>query len=125
MALHVETGELTPAPDPLQPYDPAMSPGVAPPTAIVAGQLSGPTVPAADVSYQAQVAGAEADIRAAQAAGMTAENDRRAGYAADIAPVGAAYGSQPALPVEPAYANPPQSGFLYPWQGDEPVPSDA
>jgi hypothetical protein len=66
-----------------------------------------------------QLAGYEADIRAAQHAGMTAENDRRSGYAADISPQGAAYGDQPTLPTVPEDAVTPSSDFLYP-QGDQP-----
>jgi hypothetical protein len=44
------------------------------------GQLSGPTVPAAVVDYQAQMAGVEAECRAASGAGMRAETDRRTHY---------------------------------------------
>ena len=75
------------------------------------------------VSYPAQVAGAEADCRAAMSAGMAAEHDRRTGYAADILPQGSAYGDQMAVsspPLDPglpggetepsgAYFTPPRS----------------
>jgi hypothetical protein len=127
MGLRIESGELTAAPDPVQPYDPAMSPATVPP-AQTAGQLTpadqgGVFDCAADQS--GRLSGYQSDISTAMSAGMTAENGRRAGYAADIAPPGAAYGDQPRLPEVPAAATPPASSFLYPWQGDEPTPENA
>lgn len=118
MGLDVETGSLTDSPDGLQPYDAGESPATAG-VSQTAGQLSGPTVPGRVNDYAAQVAGAEADIRAAQSAGMAAENSRRQGYAQDVLPVGTAYGDQPALPTVPEDATNPTSGFLY-GQGDQP-----
>src|SRR5215469_12310590 len=41
------------------------------------------------------------DIAAAQHAGMSAENDRRSGYHADMLPVGADYGQLMSLPAVP------------------------
>lgn len=99
-------------------------PATARPTETV-GQLTGPTIPARDAvgEYAAQMAAAEADCRAAQSAGMAAETGRRTSYAADMAPLGASYGDEMALPDVPANTVPPASSDLYPWQGDEPVPA--
>ena len=93
MPFDIATGTYTEA-TALQPLDASGLPGVAPPTAIVPGQLSGPTYPAMDTTamFQQQMAAGEADVRAAQSAGMAAEHDRRAHYGADILPAGAAYG---------------------------------
>lgn len=92
MGLDVATGSRSQAPDGLQPLDASGLPGVAPPTEIVPGQLSGPTVPARDTvgEYAAPLAASEADIRAAQATGQDARNAMLAHYHQDILPVGSA-----------------------------------
>jgi hypothetical protein len=120
--MHIATGQPEDHPTPL-PLDASTSPGVAPPTAIVAGQLSGPTVPAGVFPYQDRVAGPEADIRNAQLAGQAAEHDRRSFYEQDIAPLGASYGIEMNLPDVPANAVPPAMSDLYPYSGDEPTPA--
>lgn len=73
------------------------------------------------MSYPAQMAGVEADVAAAQAAGMAADSGRRAHYEADMLPQGTAYGDPVALPVVPANAVPAEGSALYPYSGDEPV----
>jgi hypothetical protein len=125
MGLHVETGQLTPAPDPVQPYDPGESPATAPPTAVT-GQLSGPTVPARDTQgeYAAPLAASEADIRAAQVAGQDARNAMLAHYSQDM-PQGSSYGDEMAIPDVPANAVPSEGSDLYPFSGTEPTPASA
>jgi hypothetical protein len=109
------------------PYDPALSPGVGPPTAIQPGQLTGPTIPGRDTTgeYQSFMAEQEADCRAAQATGQNARNAMLAHYAQDILPVGAAYGDPMVLPPVPDNAVPPAMSDLYPWAGLEPTPAGA
>jgi hypothetical protein len=123
VGLHVESGELTPAPDPVQPYDPGISPGVAPPT-----QTAGLLTPADQGAVfdcagdqSGRLGGYEADIRAAQAAGQDARNAMLAHYSQDVLPQGASYGDPMAIPEVPAYTVPPASSSLYPFSGDEPV----
>jgi hypothetical protein len=122
--MDIATGQPEDHPTPL-PYDPGRSPATAPPTAIVPGQLSGPTVPARDTTgeYQAPLSALESDIRGAQASGQNARNAMLAAYERGIRPLGADYGDQPQLPVVPDNAVPPSSSFLYPFSGDEPVPA--
>src|SRR6516162_1314803 len=82
------------------PYNPAESPATARPTAIVPGQLSGPTVDARDTmgEYAGPLAASERDIATAQAAGMDARNAMLAHYSADILPRGSSYGDAMTLP---------------------------
>lgn len=103
------------------PLDASGLPAVAPPTPVAPGQVPGMVAPARDTTgeYQAQAAAGAADVRAAQAAGMAAENGRRAHYGQDILPPGAAYGDPLALPVVPDDANAPSSDFLFA-EGDQP-----
>lgn len=91
--MRIETGTPEDHPTPL-PYDPGAYPALALPTEVVPGQLSGPTVPACDMTGEAlaQMAAGEADVRAAQTAGQSAENDRRSGYHKNILPLGAEHG---------------------------------
>jgi hypothetical protein len=100
---------------------------VAPPTAIVPGQLSGPTVPAFDAAadQQSRLSGYEADCRAAQAAGQDARNAMLAHYSADILPQGSSYGDPVGLPPVPAAAVPPAMSDDYPYSGLEPTPASA
>jgi hypothetical protein len=100
--MHIATGQPEDHQS-LFPYDPALSPGVAPPTAIVAGQLSGPTVAARDTTgeYAAPLSALEAEVAAAQTAGMDARNSMLGAYAADITPIGAEYGDILVLPPSP------------------------
>lgn len=111
--MEIATGASESHPTPL-PYDPGLSPGVGAPTEVVPGQLVGPTVAAADTVGQQQerLAGMEADLRAAQASGMTAEHDRRAHYAgANTDPV--------VLPVVPDASTPVADQYK---PLDEPMP---
>ena len=122
--MDIATGRPESHPTPL-PLDEGQSPGVAPPTAIVPGQLHGPTYDARDTTgeYQAQMSALEGDCRAAQATGQGARGAMLAHYSQAILPVGAAYGDAMALPPVPANAVPSENSDLYPWSGTEPVPS--
>jgi hypothetical protein len=98
------------------------------PVTVTAGQLT----PAdqggafdATADQSARLGGYEADVRAAQAAGMDTRNAMLSHYAADVLPIGAAYGDPMVLPDVPANAVPPASSGDYPWQGDEPTPPSA
>ena len=124
--MDIATGQAEAAPPLLMPLNDAGLPGVAPSTP-VAGLLTGPTVGARDTTgeYQTQMAAVEADCRAAQSAGMSAENGRRDHYAAGILPVGASYGDAVDIPVVPTNALPPAQSDEYPWQGMEPTPAAA
>jgi hypothetical protein len=124
--VDIATGNPESHPTPL-PYTPGFSPATARP-AVTAGQQSPQNQGGVrDTAGErlGQLAAYESDIAAAMSAGMAAENDRRSGYAADIAPRGAMYGDQPQLPEVPAYATPPASAYGSPWPGDEPVPGSA
>jgi hypothetical protein len=124
--VEIATGNAESHPTPL-PYDPGESPGVQRPTFIQPGQLTGPTYDARDTTgeFQGQRVAGEADCRAAQAAGMDAEDRRRQHYGQDILPVGAAYGDAVDLPPVPDNATPPAMSDLYPWAGLEPTPAGA
>ena len=122
--MDIATGNPESHPAPLA-YDPSLSPALSPVTGTV-GQLPPGTVPARDTVAEAmaQMAGAEAECSAAQAAGMTAEADRRAHYAG----VAAGYAGQDGggdlmdLPQVPDAALPPAG--LPDWYkpADEPIP---
>jgi hypothetical protein len=93
--MDIATGTPESHPTPL-PLDAAGSPATAPPTPTL-GPIAAPTgqqVPARDLTGErlSALAGMEADCRAAQAAGMAAESDRRSHYQHDILPLGSAYG---------------------------------
>jgi hypothetical protein len=125
MGLRIESGELTPAPDPVQPYDASLCPGVAPPT-----QAAGLLTPAdqgavfdAAGDQADRLGGYESDIRAAQHSGQDARNAMLAHYSQDVLPQGASYGDPVSLPPVPADATPAAYGYL--GTGDEPLPSDA
>lgn len=122
VALDIATGQMT-SYDALQPLNDAGLPGVAPPTAVSGLMTPADQTPERDLTGErlSQLAGYEQDISAAQAAGMAAEHDRRAHYAADILPVGAAYGDTMDLPPVATNAVPPSASSLYPEQGDEPT----
>lgn len=118
------------------PLDASMSPGVQAPTAIQPGQLDGPTWPGRDVrgEYREQMAAPLAECEAAMGAGMAAETDRRARYAAGILPTGAAYGDTMTLAggsldpgagtgeTQPAgyFYDPPRLGAPETYTGNEP-----
>jgi hypothetical protein len=123
--MDIATGRPEDHPTPL-PYDAGLSPGVAPPTqafpATPGGSTTGAGMDTTGMFGQQRQAG-EADVAAAQAAGMAAELDRRAGYHEDMLPQGADYGDQLDLPVVPDNAVPAAMSGLYPYQGDEPVSS--
>jgi hypothetical protein len=122
--VDIATGRPESHPTPL-PLDESQSPGVAPPTAIVPGQLHGPTYDARDTTgeYQAQMSALEGDCRAAQATGQGARGAMLAHYSQAILPVGAAYGDAMALPPVPANAVPSEGSDLYPYSGMEPTPA--
>jgi hypothetical protein len=124
--MKIETGQPEDHPTPL-PLDASMLPGVPPPTVIVPGQLSGPTVDARDTTgeWQAQREAGEADVAAAQASGMAAETDRRQQYGGQILPLGGSYGTQMDIPPVPDNTVPPSQSDLYPYAGLEPTPAGA
>jgi hypothetical protein len=109
----------------LLPLDSSGNPAIAPPT-MTAGQQT-PAMQGAVFDTTGDQAGRlggyESDIRAAQAAGMGAENDRRGHFHQDILPVGAAYGDLMALPEVPGNAVPAASSYGYSGTGDEPLPA--
>lgn len=107
----------------LLPLNGAESPAVAGVTPVAGQMTSADQTPARDLTGErlGQLAGYAQDITAAQHAGMTAEDDRRSGYAADMLPLGAEYGDLMNLPPVPAYTMPPPPEAGYPDQGDEPV----
>jgi hypothetical protein len=72
-----------------------------------------------------QLAASEAECAAAQAAGMSADSDRRGRYETSMKPLGASAGDQMDLPVVPSAAVPPAMSDLYPYSGLEPVPAAA
>ncbi len=107
-------------PTPL-PLDASGLPAVAPPT---------PTAPSGpeqggvrDLTGErlSQLAASEAECAAAQSYGMAADADRRTGYAASTASLGAAM----SLPPVPDNAVPPAMSDLYPFAGMEPTPAAA
>jgi hypothetical protein len=100
-------------------------PAVAHPTATAGQQTPGMQGGVFDTAgdQAARLGGYEVDIRAAQAAGMGAEHDRRAHFAQDVLPVGAAHGDPMALPVVPGNAVPAASSYGYSGTGDEPLPA--
>jgi hypothetical protein len=123
--VKIETGASESHPTPL-PVDTSHTPRVAPP-APVASVPNGPTIPGRDTTgeYQAQLRAGEGDVRAAQAAGMTAEHGRRDHYGSDVLPAGASYGDLMSLPPVPDNAVPPANSFGYPFPGLEPTPAQA
>ena len=70
-----------------------------------------------------QAAAGEADVRAAQAAAMSAEDGRRDHYQTQQA--GASIGDVMDLPVVPPAAVPPAMSDDYPYAGQEPTPAGA
>jgi hypothetical protein len=136
--VKIATGTPEDHPTPL-PLDSSASPGVQQPTAIQPGQLSGPTIPALDtvaMNLEQQRQG-EADCAAAMTAGMTADQERRAFYEADIKPLGSNYGIGMTLPPSPldpgvgslgsgealptaAFYDPPRGGSPETYTGNEP-----
>jgi hypothetical protein len=99
--VKIATGSPEEHPTPL-PLDYAATPRVASPAA-VASAPDGPTIGGRDTTgeYQQQRQAGVADVAAAMGPGMAAEHDRRDGYAADMAPMGASYGDEMALPEVP------------------------
>jgi len=123
--MDIATGQPEDHPTPL-PYDASQSPALARPTSIASAPSPVNQVGVFDATAEqgARLSGYEADVRAAQATGQNARNSMLAAYEADIAPPGAMYGTQPTLPLVPEAATAPSNSFLYPWQGDEPVPNE-
>ncbi len=83
----------------------------------VTGALSGPTYPGIAPMYDDQIAADLADCRAAQAAGMSAENDRRSHYQAQALPLGGEIGDGmtfPPNPLDPGVGS-LGSGETVPW----------
>ena len=122
--MDVATGQPEDHPTPL-PYDPGQSPATAPLTAIVAGQLSGPTVPARDTvgEYAAPLAASEREIATAQASGMDARTSMLGHYQTAILPQGSSYGDAMVLPPVPPNAVPTEASDAYPYSGMEPTPA--
>jgi hypothetical protein len=132
--LDISTGQLTDHDSgvlPLQDTGPGITAlaGQTPTAAIVPDNRTDPTSYGAVLDTTAmnlaQMAAGEADCRAAQTTGMTAENDRRAGYQAQVLPLGGHAGDQLAIPLVPDAATPPAMSDLYPWPGQEPAPASA
>lgn len=117
MPFDIAAGTSTAA-EALQPLDATGLPGIQQPTAILPGQLAGPTYDALDTTtmFQEQMAAGEADARAAQAVGMAAETDRRSHYQGQI-------GDAMDLPLVPDAAEPATQSDLYPYAGQEPTPA--
>jgi hypothetical protein len=123
--MRIADGSSEDHPTPL-PLDESASPALARPTVIASAPGPGNQTPAFDaVSDQSgRLRAYESDARAAMQAGMDARVSMLGMYESDIRPLGADYGSQPALPIVPEAATAPSNSFLYPWQGDEPVPNE-
>ena len=100
MGTDIATGASGPTPDPVHPLDASATPGVQAPTATAGQQTPADQGPVRDLAGErlSQLAASEQDIAAAMHSGMTAETDRRSGYAADILPIGTAYGDLMDLP---------------------------
>jgi hypothetical protein len=123
--MKIATGQPEDHPTPL-PLDASGLPGVAPPTVTAPGsdspanaglQVGG----VRDLTGErlSQLAAGEADWAAAMSAGMSADADRRAHYAAAMAPLGASATDEIALPAVPEDATSVANDFLYS-QGDQP-----
>ena len=99
--MRVETGAQEDHPTPLPLQD--TGPGITPLAEVTATGASGTQggVFDATANFADQRDQGEADVRAAQAAGMTAETDRRQHYATDVLPQGAMYGDLMDLPPVP------------------------
>ena len=122
--MDIATGAAESHPTPL-PLDASASPGV---------QAATPRFPPGteqsgvrDVTGErlSQLAAGEADIAAAQSAGMAADAGRRQHYLASQTPLGASAGDQMTLPPVPSAAVPPAMSDLYPYSGMEPTPAAA
>lgn len=127
MDIATGTAETHPS---LLPLDPTGLPAVADPTPVTPVASgppdSGPLVTGempTTAMFGEQAAAGTADAAAAMHAGMSAETDRRAHYAADILPTGAAYGDAMDIPLVPDAATPPAMSDLYPYAGQEPTPA--
>ena len=100
----IPTGVTTPHGDVVQALDATMSPAVAR-LPVTAGQLDPVTdqMPQRDLTGErlADLAVMEADCRAAQAAGMSAEDDRRDHYQGQALPLGGRIGDTMTLPMSP------------------------
>ncbi len=116
--LDIATGQLTDHDSGVLPLDATGQPGVAPPTAIVPGQLSGPTVDAYAPMYADQVATDEAACQTAYSAGMDARTGMTGGYERELLPLGSSP-YQIDIPVVPEDASPPPQDFLFA-EGDQP-----
>lgn len=117
--MKIETGQAEQHPTPL-PIDASTHPGVQAPTQVASNAMvqMGPLcVDSSGVDFTA-------DAQAAMSAGMAAELGRRQHYMADMTNEGPGqYGDLMGLPEAPAFVNPASNSYLYPWQGDEPVPA--
>jgi hypothetical protein len=123
--MDIATGRPEDHPTPLPLQD--AGPGITPVAGMTATGQGGVQVGVFDAAadQQSRLAGYEADIAAAQAAGHAAELGRRDHYNRDILPQGSSYGDEMALPPVPANAVPAEASDLYPWSGMEPTPASA
>ena len=122
--MHISTGTQEDHPTPL-PLDDSGLPGVAPVTATAASGTQQGGVMDATSMFAEQRDQGEADVRAAQAFGMSAETGRRDHYSQDVLPQGASYGDPMNIPPVPANAVPAEDSYLYPYSGMEPTPAAA
>jgi hypothetical protein len=131
--MDIPTGRLVDHPLAIVlPLDASQSPGVAPPTMIQPGALTGPTYDGRDTQgeYAETMAAALAECQSAMSSGMSDENSRRDHYNRDIQPLSADYGDLMDLPRVPedasGSATPPAGGYLFgTGGGDQPGRGDA
>jgi hypothetical protein len=95
--VKISTGTPEDHPTPL-PIDTSATPAVVAPTPRFPSGSEQGAVRDATGERLSQLAASEAACAAAQAEGMSADADRRTGYAADMAPMGASYGDEMTLP---------------------------
>jgi hypothetical protein len=95
--VRIEDGAAESHPTPLA-IDASHSPGVVGATPAFASGTAQGGVRDLTGERLSQLAASEAECAAAQAFGQSADGGRRAGYAADISPLGASYGDAMALP---------------------------
>jgi hypothetical protein len=122
--VKIETGTPEDHPTPL-PLDASASPGVVAATPRIPGGSEQGGVRDLTGERLARLAAGEADIAAAQSAGMAADAGRRQHYLASQTPLGASAGDQMTLPPVPSAAVPPAMSDLYPYSGMEPTPAAA
>jgi hypothetical protein len=126
MPFDIATGTSSAADSllPLQETGSGITPvaGVTPTSA--SGTEQGGVMPTTAMFGEQAQAGA-ADVRAAQASAMSAEDSRRDHYQAQQMPIGGSIGDGMTLPDVPPAAVPPAMSDQYPYAGLEPTPAGA